>query len=183
MKKSRMIAIAAMAMFGFSFAEVKAENDIKAPEGYQAHLEQENIFLRNGDTGTAFSTTHGFYYTDNTFVGLGFGLDFFGDGEVVAPFYASAKYLFSPNAKVSPTAQMRMGSYINSDRSKPYFDLALGLRFASSRDFAFSILVAGSYYSPYNRTDSYYDNIADRWIDSTIKRDLSGISMRIGIEW
>lgn len=180
----KMILVAAMAIVGAnSFNSAMAENNIKAPEGYQAHLEQSNTFLKNGDTGTGFSTTHGFYYTENTFVGLGFGLNFYGDGEVVAPFYASAKYLLTPTSKVSPTVQMRMGSYINQEGSKPYFDFAAGLRFASSRDFAFSVLLAGSYFHPYNREHDYYDTSTDKWVTTIDKRDLSGISLRIGIEW
>lgn len=175
--------IAALALFGVSFTDAKAEVNIKAPEGYQAHLEQSNIFMLDGNTGVGFATTHGFYYTDNTFVGLGVGLNFVGEDEVVAPFYASLKYLFNPTAKVSPTIQTRVGSYFNSDRAKPYLDLAAGLRFASNRDFAFSILVAGSYYNPYVLEHDVYDCTTDRHLRWTSNYDPSGISVRIGIEW
>ncbi len=175
--------IAVLALMGVSFTEVRAENNIKAPEGYQGHLEQSNIFMKDGNTGTGFATTHGFYYTDNTFVGLGFGLNFLGDGEVVAPFYASCKYLFQPEAKVSPTFQMRMGSYFNNERAKPYIDAAIGLRFASNRDFAFSILVAGSYYNPYKSTDSYYDSVNNNYVERSVTYDPTSISIRMGIEW
>ena len=180
--KKLLFAIAMLAVP----ALVSAQNNVdgvRVPNGYQAHIEYSNlVFLKDGKTGMSVSTTHGFFYTENMHVGLGLGLIVAPDDTYV-PVFTSAKYIFSPvGKKVSPTAQMRLGSFF-SDGAKPYADLALGLRFASDRDFAFSVLLAGSYYAPFEVESWIYDSATDNSYRSLDERNLSCISLRVGIEW
>lgn len=156
---------------------------IKAPTGYQGHLEHENIFFPNSHNGMAFSTTHGFYYSDNVFVGLGLSVNLYDeDGMSMVPFYASAKYLFNPVAKVSPTLQMRLGSFLYEDDVNPYTDLALGLRFASHHDFAFSLMLSGTYLGSFSYGRGYYDSHSGEYSIEKTEYPFS-FSLRIGIEW
>lgn len=158
-------------------------NGIRVPSGYQAHVEYSNlVFLKDGETGMSLSTTHGFFYTENMHVGLGIGLIVAPD-DVYVPVFTSAKYVFNPIGKrVSPTAQMRLGS-VFADGAKPYADVAFGFRFASDRDFAFSVLMAGSYYAPFNTEVWTYNPVNNKDYYTIEERNLSCISLRVGIEW
>lgn len=162
--------------------QMAIQNGVKIPDGYQGHIEQENIYhFSTQDVAIGLSTTHGFFYTPHMFVGLGLGLHIAED-DVIVPFFTSAKYIFNNYKKISPTMQLRLGSYA-SEGVGAYGDLAFGLRFASNKDFAFSILLAGSYYSPKDETNWYYDDRTNTSYSVTEKLDFSGISLRIGIEW
>ena len=157
-------------------------NGVRVPSGYQGHVEYSNLFyVIGGGTAMDLSTTHGFYYTPNMFVGLGIGLHI-APGDAYIPVYASAKYIFNYRTKISPTVQLRMGSFFN-DGAKPYGDLSFGLRFASDHDFAFSIQACGSFYAPFDYTDSYWDYQADRYVTTATRKNLSSIGLRLGIEW
>ena len=127
------------------------------------------------------STTHGFFYTTNMFVGLGIGFHV-APSDVYVPVYASAKYIFVPYARISPTLQCRMGSFF-SEGAKPYGDLSLGLRFASDHDFAFSIQACASYFAPFDNNESYWDVTTDKYINKTSRINLSCVGIRLGIEW
>ena len=159
-----------------------AVSDVRVPSGYQGHIEYSNLFYLDG-SGTAMdlSTTHGFYYTSNMFIGLGLGLHV-APKDVFVPVYAAAKYVFVPNAKTSPTLQLRMGSFFH-EGAKPYCDLSFGLRFASDRDFAFSIQACASYFAPFDYDTSYWDNVTDKYIKTSEKTNLSCVGLRLGIEW
>ena len=157
-------------------------NGVREPSGYQGHLEYSNLFYVNGlGTGMDISTTHGFYYTPNMFVGLGIGLHV-APGDAYVPIYAAAKYIFNYRTKISPTVQMKMGSFFN-EGAKPYVDLSFGFRFASDRDFAFSIQACGSFYAPFDYTESYWDNSISSYNTLTERRNLSSVGLRLGIEW
>lgn len=192
MKKMIFAAALLSLVAGSTFAQVlnqdmlerqqAIKNGVKIPEGYQGHIEQENIYhFSTQDVAIGLSTTHGFFYTPHMFVGLGLGLHIAED-DVIVPFFTSAKYIFNNYKKISPTMQLRLGSYA-SDGVGAYGDLAFGLRFASNKDFAFSILIAGSYYSPKDVTEWYYDDRTNSSYSVNEKIDYSGISLRIGIEW
>ena len=171
-------------LFAALFMTVNAQNNvngIRVPSGYQAHIEYSNLLYFDGGTTMDISTTHGFFYTNNMYVGLGIGLHVAPE-DVYVPVFAAAKYVFIPTAKVSPTLQMRMGSFFN-EGAKPYCDTSFGLRFASDRDFAFSIQACASYYAPFDYTDSHWDYNTDRYIDDVIHKNLSSVGIRLGIEW
>ena len=154
-------------------------NGVRVPSGYQGHVEYSNLFYLKGGTGMDISTTHGFYYTPNMFVGLGIGLHI-SPKDTYVPIYAAAKYIFNYKTKISPTVQLKMGSFFN-EGAKPYGDLSFGFRFASDRDFAFSIQACGSFYAPVDYTDSYWDG--DTFVTKTERWNLSSIGLRLGIEW
>lgn len=179
-----MKRILAFTLFAALFMTVNAQknvNGVRVPSGYQAHVEYSNLLYLDGGTTMDISTTHGFFYTDNMYVGLGIGLHVSPDDAYV-PVFASAKYVFIPTAKISPTLQMRMGSFF-TEGAKPYGDVSFGLRFASDHDFAFSIQACASYYAPFDYTDSYWDYNTDGYIENVERRNLSTVGIRLGIEW
>ena len=157
-------------------------NGVRVPSGYQGHIEYSNLFyVKGGGTAMDISTTHGFFYTSNMFIGLGMGLHVAPDGGYV-PVYAAAKYVFNNRSKISPTLQMRMGSFFN-EGAKPYGDLSFGLRFASDRDFAFSIQACASYYAPFDEVEDHWDSTLGMYATTTTRMNLSSVGLRLGIEW
>ena len=163
-------------------SNAQTENGVRIPSGYQGHIEYSNLFyLQGGGTAMDISTTHGFFYTSNMFVGLGIGVHVAPEGGYV-PIYAAAKYVFNDRSKISPTLQMRLGSFFN-EGAKPYGDLSFGLRFASDRDFAFSIQACASYYAPFDEVDSYWDYNGDTYVTTTTRMNISSVGIRLGIEW
>ena len=157
-------------------------NGVRVPSGYQGHIEYSNLFyVKGGGTAMDISTTHGFFYTSNMFIGLGIGIHVAPDGGYV-PVYAAAKYVFNNRAKISPTLQLRMGSFFN-EGAKPYGDLSFGLRFASDRDFAFSIQACGSFYAPFDEVEDHWDSTLGMYATTTTRMNLSSVGLRLGIEW
>ena len=157
-------------------------NEVRVPSGYQGHIEYSNLFyLKGGETAMDISTTHGFYYTPNMFVGIGIGIHG-APGDAFVPIYAAAKYIFNYKTKISPTLQLRMGSFFH-EGAKPYGDLSFGLRFASDRDFAFSIQACASYYTPFDIVDEHWDYNTDTYITTSKRMNLSCVGLRLGIEW
>jgi len=157
-------------------------NGVRVPSGYQGHIEYSNLFyLSGGGTAMDISTTHGFFYTSNMYIGLGMGLHVAPEGGYV-PIYAAAKYVFNNTSKISPTLQLRMGSFFH-EGAKPYGDLSFGLRFASDRDFAFSIQACGSFYAPFDEVEDHWDNTLSTYVTTTTRMHLSSVGLRLGIEW
>lgn len=158
---------------------------VRIPSGYQGNVEYSNLFyFKDGKTGMMISTTHGFFYTSNLFVGMGIGIHVAPDDTYV-PVFAAAKYVVN-HKKISPVAQFRMGSFF-TEGAKPYMDVAFGLRFASDKDFAFSIMAAGSYYSPFTIVNNEYNYDPSTGLSGYTttyeKYNLSCLSIRLGIEW
>ena len=84
-----MKKIFTLTLFAALFMTVNAQtNGIRVPSGYQAHVEYSNLFYIDGGTTMDISTTHGFFYTDNMYVGLGIGLHVSPDDAYV-PVFAS----------------------------------------------------------------------------------------------
>ncbi|MBQ9474399.1 MAG: hypothetical protein IJU81_08345 [Bacteroidales bacterium] len=185
----KKIIIATLAIIGIATAAVAQENtEVRVPSGYQGFLDQTSLYRVFDDMSTTvgFSTTHGFYFNGHTFIGIGFALEG-GDGFFAMPLYTSVKYNFSYTKTVSPTIQARVGSYI-SDNSGAYADLSFGLRFASKRDFAVNLMLAGSFYEGLKLT--YHDNEGVVAVDegrTTANRDNKAnpisVGLRVGIEW
>lgn len=173
------------AMFAVLFATAHAQQErgeIRIPSGYQAHVEFSNLFyFKGGQTAFDLSTTHGACYSKNTFVGLGFGVHTKED-IVVGQLFASAKFITAPGKQVSPTVQARMGSFFN-EGVHPYGELAFGIRCASARDFAFSILACASYYAPFDHDFDYWDESKLVYTYTTARVNLSCVGLRFGIEW
>jgi len=157
-------------------------NGVRVPSGYQGHIEYSNLFYVSG-SGTAMdiTTTHGFFYTSNMFVGLGMGFHVAPEGAYF-PIFAAAKYVFNNTAKISPTLQLRMGSFFQ-EGAKPYGDLSFGFRFASDHDFAFSIQACGSFYAPFDEVDDHWDQNLSTYYTTTTRINLSSVGLRLGIEW
>ena len=63
-----------------------------------------------------------------------------------------------------------------------YGDLAFGVRFASKRDFAVSMMVAGTYYDKITQYYSGYDENGN-YVHGDREVSPAGVSLRIGIEW
>ena len=163
---------------------------IKVPSGYQGFFEQGTHFqvAEKGKAMINFSTTHGAYLNGKIFVGMGLGVDFQMDLAIV-PIYGAFRYVFINDKLVSPVLGLRVGSYISSHIGA-YVDACAGVRFATKRDFAVNVMLAGTYYSTLERErwiDGVYDSETGEVIESgyyeTYKYQPSGISLRIGIEW
>ena len=172
MKKTLLSII--MAIFAIT-AFAQNEGNVRVPSGYQGFIEQGNTwhFDKNMPNSISLSTTHGFYFNGHIYAGVGLGFDF-NEEDVLVPFYTNLRYQFNNNKVVSPIVSLRLGSFIG-EHMGAYGDLAFGVRFASKRDFAVSVLVAGTYYDKIKQY-SYYDS-------SSISISPAGISLRIGIEW
>lgn len=183
MKKFFLIALMALACTPMMRAQ---ETSIRVPSGYQGFLEQGNAFrlANNFKSAVGVSTTHGFYFGQHTFIGIGIGVEGNNDFTVV-PIYTALKYNFNYNHQATPTFQVRVGSFV-ANAVGSYCDLAFGVRFGSSRDFAINVLLTGTLYSNCER---------ERWIlDDNSRTDYYGhyetynynpssVGLRIGIEW
>ena len=177
--KKVILSLVILLMAASVFAQ--EEGNVRVPSGYQGFLEQGNTwhFDKNMPNSINISTTHGFYFNGHIFAGVGFGVDFNKDRALV-PFYTNLRYQFNNTKVVSPILSLRLGSFIGDDMGA-YGDLAFGVRFASKRDFAVSVLVAGTYY---DKIKVYYYNYEDGYYyDGYQQVSPSGVSLRIGIEW
>lgn len=177
-----------MALFAITaFAQNDETTGVRIPSGYQGFMEMGNTLLhfdKNMPTTIQLSTTHGGYFNEHLFAGLGIAYEWNKDYQMV-PIYANVRYVFMSRTVVSPIMSLRLGSYLG-DNIGVYGDLAVGVRFASKRDFAVSILVAGTYYDKITR--SYHEEWTDaqgNWHYENVERQISpsGIAVRVGIEW
>ena len=159
------------------------ESKVRVPTGYQGFLEQGNTwhFDKNMPNCISLSTTHGFYFNGHIFAGVGIGIDFNKDRALV-PIYTNVRYQFNNTKVVSPIVSLRLGSFIGDDMGA-YGDLGFGVRFASKRDFAVSMLLAGTYFDKIKK--SFYEYNEEYGYDIHVTKPVSpaGISLRIGIEW
>ena len=158
------------------------DNTIKIPSGYQGCIDHGTSFrLWDGNrTVTAFSTTHGFFFNPHTYVGVGIGMEG-GNDFFAMPVYTALKYIFAVGKSVSPAVQIRVGSYLSS-HSGAYGDVALGMRFASKRDFAVNVMLTGSFLSNIEEETITRVNGTNTTVE-TIERNPSHVGLRIGIEW
>ena len=180
--KKVILSVVMLLMAMSMFAQEERPN-VRVPSGYQGFLEQGNTwhFDKNMPNCLSLSTTHGFYFNGHIFAGIGIGVDFNKDRFMV-PIYTNLRYQFINDRAVSPVISMRLGSFIGDDMGA-YGDLGFGVRFASKRDFAVSIMVAGTYYDKIE--DSVWEFNEELGYDVSTERMISpaGISLRIGIEW
>ena len=155
---------------------------VRVPSGYQGFLEQGNTwhFDKNMHNSISLSTTHGFYFNGHIYAGIGIGVDFNND-QALVPIYTNVRYQFNNTKVVSPIISLRLGSFIGDDMGA-YGDLAFGVRFASKRDFAVNVMVAGTYY---DKIEDYYAGYDENGVYTHGNRQISpsGVSLRIGIEW
>ncbi|MBR3571732.1 MAG: hypothetical protein IKN99_00555 [Bacteroidales bacterium] len=178
--KKLLLAFVMMFMAVSVFAQ-EEETKVRVPSGYQGFLEYGNtwtVFDKEMPNTLGLSTTHGFYFNGHMYAGIGIGFDACRDHFLV-PIYGNFRYVFINKSVVSPFLSVRLGSYISKNVGA-YGDLAIGVRFASKRDFAVSAMVAGTYYDKIN--DYYYDD-NNHHTQEARQISPSGISLRIGIEW
>ena len=179
--KKLVLAFVMLFMAVSVFAQ-EEESKVRVPSGYQGFLEYGNnwtVFDKEMPNTLGLSTTHGFYFNGHMFAGIGIGFDAC-KGHALVPIYGNFRYVFTNKSVVSPFLSVRVGSYI-SERVGAYGDLAFGVRFASKRDFAISMMVAGTYYDKISEY-GYYDTNGN-YIHENRLISPSGISLRIGIEW
>ena len=185
MKKTILTIV--MALFAITTFAQNEENSIRIPNGYQGFLEYGTnwtVFDKEMPNTVGLTTTHGFYFNGHMFAGIGIGFDACRDFGLF-PIYANVRYVFSNTTAASPFMSLRLGSYI-SEQVGAYGDFAFGVRFASKRDFAISIMAAATYYDKMTFTtwEDYQDEQGiwqTQRIDKTVSP--SSISLRIGIEW
>ncbi len=167
-------------VFLFSFT-VEAQR-VEIPSGYQGFLDYSTSYCPiNGVTAIELSTTHGCYFTDNAYIGMGVGLEGSSDWFLM-PLFVTFKYNFSYDKPFTPTAQIRMGSYLG-DEIGLCGDVAFGLRFGTRSNLAFNLTFVGSLFQPidygyyllYDDYGGYYDRYEVHYP--------SGFGIRFGIEW
>lgn len=184
MKKSLLaVALAIFAITAFAQTE---ETKYRIPSGYQGFLEYGNTFVFDKEMQNTInlSTTHGFFMNEHTFVGIGLSIDF-NNNHTLVPIYANMRYIFINNKAISPVLGLRLGSFM-ANNVGVYGDLTFGVRFASKRDFAISLLVSGTYYDNIKREREYWYEDENGFMQLEYKYDTynpSGVSLRIGIEW
>ena len=180
--KKVMLSIVMLFMAVSVFAQ-EQEVKVRVPGGYQGFLEYGNtwtVFDKVMPNTLGLSTTHGFYFNGHIFAGIGVGFDACSDF-VLVPIYGNVRYVFSNKSAVSPFLSLRLGSYISRNVGA-YGDLAFGVRFASKRDFAVSMMLAGTYYDRVKDYYSYYDETGN-YFHGEHTLSPSGVALRIGIEW
>ncbi len=185
MKNTAILLVVCLFCASVSFAQSNQDN-YKAPSGYQGFLEQGNgiTFGKNSTSMFMLSTTHGCHINPNLYLGAGFSFSW-NDEYVLFPLYTAFRYNVLQK-KISPVMQIRLGSYLGEGGGQ-FGDLSVGLRFGTSRDFAFSVTLAGTYFEPFeeSRYIEYFD--ADgSWLGyayESEKINLSNISLRFCIEW
>lgn len=179
--KKLVLAFVMLFMATSVFAQ-NQESNVRVPSGYQGFLEYGNTwhFDKNMPNTMSLSTTHGFYFNGHIYTGIGLGIDFNNDHALV-PIYANVRYQFNNTKVVSPVVSLRLGSFVG-DKVGAYGDLGFGVRFASKKDFAINVMVAGTYYDKISDYYSEYD-AEGNYVHGN--RDISpaGVSLRIGIEW
>ena len=179
--KKLVLAFVMLFMATSVFAQ-EQEGKVRVPNGYQGFLEYGNSwhFDKNMRNTINLSTTHGFYFNGHIYAGIGLGIDFNNDHALV-PICTNVRYQFNNTKIVSPIVSLRLGSFVGNEVGA-YGDLAFGVRFASKRDFAINVMVAGTYYDKIDDDYSYYDE-NDNYHHGIQQISPSGISLRIGIEW
>ena len=176
-----------MAFFAITAFAQDETSQIRIPSGYQGFAEVNSCwhFDKNMPTTVQLSTTHGFYFNGHIYAGIGVGWEF-NNSYFLMPFYANVRYVFLNKTAVSPLVSMRLGTFYSSKKMGTYGDLALGVRFASKRDFALSVMVVGTYYDKlaYKYYDQYQDAYGN-WHTEYVETGISpsSISLRVGIEW
>ena len=173
----KLVLTLVMAFFAITtFAQT--ENNTRVPSGYQGFLEEGNTWHFDGNMHTTMqlSTTHGFYFNGNFYVGMGIAVEWNRDYTLV-PIYTNLRYVFFNDKPVSPILSLRLGSFMGEDMGA-YGDLGVGVRFASKRDFAVSVLLAGTYY---DKVEGGFYTPEGNWQAGKVSP--SGISVRVGIEW
>lgn len=184
----KKLALAFVMLFmAVSVFAQEQESRVRVPNGYQGFLEYGNnwaVFDKDTPNTIGLSTTHGFYFNGHMYAGIGIGVDFCRDFALV-PIYGNFRYVILNNTAASPFLSVRVGSYI-SERVGAYGDFAFGVRFASKKDFAVSMMVAATYYDKmkYNDWEEYQDQDG-YWTSHEVEKiyNPSSISLRIGIEW
>jgi len=185
MKKTVLTLI--VALFAITAIAQNEETNYRVPNGYQGFLEYGNswtVFDKEMPNTINLSTTHGFYFNNHMYAGIGIGLDACSDFALV-PVYANLRYVFLKNTAVSPFMTMRLGSFV-SKKVGAYGDVALGVRFASKRDFAVSIMVGATYYDKITYIDGVeFQDQHGQWVYADMEKTVnpSSVSLRIGIEW
>ena len=183
----KIILTFVMALFAVgAFAQNDEVTGVRIPNGYQGFLELGNSwhFDNNMNATIQLSTTHGFYFNEHMYAGLGAAAEWNSD-YFLMPLYANIRYVFMSHSAVNPRVSLRLGSYI-SDNMGAYGDLAAGVRFASKRDFAVSILLTGTYYGNITRTyNEHWEDAQGIYHYEMVERQInpSGIGLRVGIEW
>lgn len=175
--KKIILTIAAVFMVSMVLAQ---ENAVKVLSGYQGFWDQGTSYRLVEEPGytVGFSTTHGCYFKNKTFVGIGLGLER-SDSFFFVPIYSAVKYNFGYSKKVTPTMQLRLGGWLGNGVS-PYTDLAFGLRFGSSKDFAVNVMLTGTLYAGMKRREHCYN--ADGYYSYIVKYTLPVVGLRVGFE-
>ena len=154
---------------------------VRIPSGYHGFMDYCTSYCPvGGVTAIELSTTHGCYFTDNAYLGMGLGIEGSSGNWFLVPVFVTLKYNFTYDNPFTPTAQIRMGSYLG-DEIGVCGDVAFGLRFGTRRNFAFNLMLICSLFQPIDY--GYYLCHEGGYYGRNLKKYPSGFGIRFGIEW
>lgn len=150
--------------------------------GYKGHFDLGYVFdLSDYDAGRLeLTTSHGYQFNSHFFAGIGVGVDYYTDSELVGvPIFADFK--ITPwNSKIAPFFDAKIG-YSVADIEGVYFAPTIGCRFALNDKLGLNVGLgyvlqrATVYYSWYSYYGGYqYDEETET---------LSGLSLKVGLDF
>lgn len=177
-----------MAVLAAMLPAVQAQEEkpaVRIPSGYRAFVQQETLYRLTKDDYKhrimGVTTTHGFYFNDHCYIGIGFG---FVGGEkfFTMPIFTSFMWNMSYSSAVSPLLQLRVGSYLG-DGNGSYGDLGFGLRFASKKRFAVNVMAVFSFFEETTVDDDYFDSSTGYYVYGQKPYNPTSAGLRLGIEF
>ena len=141
-----------------------------------------------GEDRLEFLTSHGNQQNPYFYLGVGTGIHYFIDSEVIVlPLFCDIRGTIIPMHTVSPVFGLKMGYSFNTKddfRGGLYLAPSLGIRFLASGKTAMNFSIGYSaqrlnYVSTYNH---YYDYNRYYESSSVSKQNISGFSIKFGIE-
>ena len=182
--KKIIFAIAALAAM-LPAVRAQEEAPVRIPSGYRAFVQQETLYrLEKTDDKRSMmgiTTTHGFYFNDHCYIGIGFGF-VGGNGFFAMPVFTSLMWNMSYSSSVSPLMQVRLGSYLG-DGNGAYGDFGLGVLFGSKKRFAVNVMAVFSFYEETTVEERTYDAALGYHIYNKKDFNPTSAGLRIGIEF
>lgn len=128
-----------------------------------------------------FSTSHGYQFSPNFYLGVGAGLNYFHDGEVASvPLFANPRVDFS-TGQISPFIDLKVGYTVSEYVEGFYLAPSVGVRFDIQNNkginlsLGYTMQKAEAYYDYYDYNgyySSYYGNV-----------NIGAITLKLGLDF
>ncbi len=153
------------------------------PKGYRGRVEAGEITdIADGGiyAGFSVSTTHGYQFTPDFFLGAGIGLDYHhGLRTVFMPIFVNLRGYFTDKRK-TPFVDLKIG-YSPINKTGLYLSPSVGLSFGRSKKCAFNLSIGYNMqqYRFYYREYYGYGYA----VEYQNKKLLNGVSLKFGVEF